>query len=173
MTAVCYAACGVALVSAVLVVTGRHAMHALLHLILMLLAVALAFFTLGAPFAAAIQVIVYAGAIMVLFVFVVMMLNLATAEHRERQWTPPRAWAIPLALAAALLTLSGYALSFRWSETFAAMPVAPRAVGIALYREYLLGVEIVSLLLVAGLVAAFHIAPRPRAQRAEEEPGSG
>ena len=62
-----------------LAITQRHAVHALLYLIVSLLAVAADFFALGAPFVAALEVIIYAGAIMVLFVFVVMMLNLA--EH--------------------------------------------------------------------------------------------
>ena len=70
-------------------------MHALLYLIVSLLAVALVFFTLGAPFVAALEVIIYAGAIMVLFVFVVMMLNLgARAVAREERLAarPPPGW---------------------------------------------------------------------------------
>ena len=55
-------------------------MHALLYLIVSLLAVAVVFYTMGAPFVAALEVIIYAGAIMVLFVFVVMMLNLGEAR---------------------------------------------------------------------------------------------
>ena len=58
---------------------GLNAVHALLYLIVSLLAVAVVFYVLGAPFVAALEVIIYAGAIMVLFVFVVMMLNLG--EH--------------------------------------------------------------------------------------------
>ena len=61
---------------------GSNAVHALLYLVVSLLAVAVVFFTLGAPFVAALEVIIYAGAIMVLFVFVVMMLNLGDARHR-------------------------------------------------------------------------------------------
>ena len=65
-------------------------MHALLYLVVSLLSVALIFFMLGAPFAAALEVIVYAGAIMVLFVFVVMMLNLGPqTAAQERQWLDP------------------------------------------------------------------------------------
>ena len=80
---------------------GHHAMnavHALLYLIVSLLAVAMVFFTLGAPFVAALEVIIYAGAIMVLFVFVVMMLNLG--EHADRDGTSvaePRIWIGPVA----------------------------------------------------------------------------
>ena len=60
----------------VMMITRLNAVHALLYLIVSLLAVAVVFYTLGAPFVAALEVIIYAGAIMVLFVFVVMMLNL-------------------------------------------------------------------------------------------------
>jgi len=73
----------VAIVSTVRVVTNANPVHALLSLIVSLLAVAGMFLTIGAPFAAALEVIVYAGAIMVLFVFVVMMLNLG--QHTVKQ----------------------------------------------------------------------------------------
>ena len=74
-----YLAAGVAVASTVMVITGTNPVHALLNLIVSLLAVACTFFALGAPFAGALEIIVYAGAIMVLFVFVVMMLNLGPA----------------------------------------------------------------------------------------------
>ena len=165
MTVVCYAGCAVAIVCALLVVSARNAMHALLYLILMLLALALVFFTLGAPFAAVLQVVIYAGAIMVLFVFVVMMLNIAEpGERRERLWLVNALGVIPLGLAATLLALTLFALSSLWSEGLAMSVVGPKQVGLSLYREYVLGIEIVSLLLLAGLVAAFHLAPVPRSE---------
>ena len=71
-----YIAATVALFSTVFALTRSNAAHALIYLIVSLLAVAVIFFLLGAPFAAALEVIVYAGAIMVLFIFVVMLLNI-------------------------------------------------------------------------------------------------
>ena len=71
-----YIAAIVSVVSTTLVVTRSNATHALIYLIVSLLAVAVVFYLMGAPFAAALEIVVYAGAIMVLFVFVVMMLNL-------------------------------------------------------------------------------------------------
>ena len=65
----------VAIISTLMVITRTNAVHALLYLIVSLLSVALVFFLLGAPFVAALEVIIYAGAIMVLFIFVIMMLN--------------------------------------------------------------------------------------------------
>ena len=163
MTAVCYGACAIALVSALMVITQRNAMHALLSLILMLLALGLVFFTLGAPFVAALQVAIYAGAVMVLFVFVVMMLNLGqTGERRKRRWLGAVVWAAPALLAAALLALSGYALSGAGGASTAGVVVTPKQVGLSLYRDYLIAVELASLLLVAGLVGAFHLAPPTR-----------
>ena len=97
MTIVFYIAGAVAIVSTVLMITRLNAVHALLYLIVSLLAVAVVFYTLGAPFVAALEVIIYAGAIMVLFVFVVMMLNLgeeaarsgASTGSSHRMWTGP------------------------------------------------------------------------------------
>ena len=74
-----YIAALIAVFSTVMTITNLNPVHALLYLIVSLLSVAVIFFTLGAPFAALLEVIVYAGAIMVLFVFVVMMLNLGQA----------------------------------------------------------------------------------------------
>jgi NADH-quinone oxidoreductase subunit J len=72
-----YLASIVAVIATLLAITRRHAVHALLYLVVSLLAVAVVFYVLGAVFVAALEVMVYAGAIMVLFVFVVMMLNVA------------------------------------------------------------------------------------------------
>src|SRR5246127_5806443 len=93
-----------AIVATLLAITQRHAVHALLYLIVSLLAVAVDFYALGAPFVAALEIMIYAGAIMVLFVFVVMMLNVA--EHTmevEREWLKPRDWLGPSALSLILL----------------------------------------------------------------------
>ena len=79
-----YIAAIVAIVSTVLTITRLNAVHALLYLIVSLLAVAVVFYTMGAPFVAALEVIIYAGAIMVLFVFVVMMLNLGKRAAMSR-----------------------------------------------------------------------------------------
>ena len=69
----------VAVLATIGVITGTSPVHAVVYLIVSLIAVALVFFALGAPFAGALEIIVYAGAIMVLFVFVVLMLNLLIA----------------------------------------------------------------------------------------------
>ncbi len=94
-----YAAASVSLVATTLVVTRLDASHALIYLIVSLLAIAVIFFLLGAPFAAALEVVIYAGAIMVLFVFVVMMLNQGRrGVDQERVFLSPRMWIGPAAL---------------------------------------------------------------------------
>src|ERR1700757_2631928 len=93
-----------AIIATVLAITQRHAVHALLYLIVSLLAVAVDFYALGASFVAALEIMIYAGAIMVLFVFVVMMLNVADhAMEVEREWLKPRNWIGPAILAFMLL----------------------------------------------------------------------
>lgn len=160
-----YLAATVAIVATVLVVTRANAVHALLYLVVSLLGVALVFFDLDAPFAAALEIIVYAGAIMILFVFVVMMLNMGDANGaQERQWLRASAWSGPAALSLVLLIELLYMLAAGGPLPGGVHAVGPRAVGIALYGPYLLAVELASFLLLAGLVGAYHLG---RSQRGE------
>jgi NADH-quinone oxidoreductase subunit J len=166
MSAAFYIAAAVAIVATVLVITRTRAVHALLYLVVSLLAIALCFYTLGAPFAAALQVIVYAGAIMVLFVFAVMTLNLGeAAAEQERAWLSPRVWWGPAALAAVLLAEMGYVLIAAPPGGASTTVVPPRAVGASLYGPYLLAVELASFLLLAALVGAYHLGSRAGARR--------
>jgi NADH-quinone oxidoreductase subunit J len=134
-----------------------------LYFIVSLLAVAVIFYVLGAPMAAALEVIVYAGAIMVLFVFVVMMLNVGSeAARQERSWLAPRAWAGPALLSAVLLAEVVWVLTGAAGPETAGPSLSPAAVGEALFGPYLLGVELASMLLLAGLVGAYHLGRRDR-----------
>src|SRR5258708_32917715 len=110
MIALLYLAGIVAVIATLLAITERHAVHALLYLVVSLLAVAVDFYVLGAVFVAALEVMIYAGALMVLFVFVGIMLNVA--EHTmevEREWLGPRNWDGPSVFA--LILLAGLAHS--------------------------------------------------------------
>jgi len=158
-----YLSAAVAILATLMVITRAHAMHALLYMILSLLAVALIFYTLGAPFVAALEVIVYAGAIMVLFIFAIMVLNQgAQAVNLERRWLASSGWTGPAVLAAVLLAEVVYLLAAASAPTPATpgTPVEPRAVGAALFTTYLIGVELASILLLAGLVGAYHLGRR-------------
>ncbi len=148
----------VAIISTFMVIVKRNAVHALLYLIVSLMAVALIFFALGAPFAAALEVIIYAGAIMVLFIFAIMMLNLGpTATEQERNWLTFDIWVGPTILCVILAVEMIYLFFLGNTRPSGMTEVAPKAVGIALFGPYALGVEIASMLLLAGLVGAYHL----------------
>jgi NADH-quinone oxidoreductase subunit J len=153
-----YISAVIAVVATVLVITRTNAVHALLYLIVSLLSVALIFFLLGAPFVAALEVIIYAGAIMVLFVFVIMMLNLGgEAVKQEVQWLKPNIWKGPAVLCAVLAAELVYFFAAEHARISAAGVVEPKKVGAALLGPYVLGVELASMLLLAGLVGAYHL----------------
>jgi NADH-quinone oxidoreductase subunit J len=148
----------VAVLATVMMITRPSAVHALLYLTVSLLAAALVFFVLGAPFAAALEVIIYAGAIMVLFVFVIMMLNIGEAAAAlESTWLKPSTWIGPSVLALLLAVELGALAASGGLAHQAGIVVTPQAVGIAMVGPYMLAVEIASFLLLAGLVAAFHL----------------
>jgi NADH-quinone oxidoreductase subunit J len=155
-----YIAGAVAVISTVLMLTRLNVVHALLYLIVSLLSAAVVFYVLGAPFVAALEVIVYAGAIMVLFVFLVMMLNLGGhAVDTEKQWLTPGIWIGPALLAAVLIVEVVYLVRGA-TAGLGTGAVEPKAVGIALFGPYLIGVELASMLLLAGLVGAYHLSYR-------------
>ena len=168
MTIVFYVAAAVAVFSTVMMITRLHAVHALLYLIVSLLAVAIVFYTLGAPFVAALEVIVYAGAIMVLFVFVVMLLNLGErAARAERALLKPSMWIGPLALAAILIAEFIYLSIASSGAGYGIEAIGPRRVGMSLFGPYLIGVELASMLLLGGLVGAYHLGWRKSAPKPE------
>ena len=108
-------------------------MHALLYLIVSLLAVAMIFFVLGAPFVAALEVIIYAGAIMVLFIFVIMMLNLGGAHAKEEALLlTPGIWKGPAILCVILAAELIYMFTMDHARISAITEITPKQVGIAL-----------------------------------------
>lgn len=172
-----YALAAVAIFASLRVVTQSNPVHAILSMIVSLLSVAGIFFILGAPFAGALEIIVYAGAILVLFVFVIMMLNLGMAnEAREKSWLSSKVWAVPtgLAVVIALVLYSmiglGGASNGQIDAHQLAAQVAPavigtgtvsaKAVGISLFTQYLMLVEVAALILLGALVAAYHLGKR-------------
>ncbi len=153
-----YVSAVIAILATLMVISNHNPMHALLNLIISLVAVAIIFFTFGASFAGAMQVIVYAGAIMVLFVFVVMMLNLGSAQKQEREWLRPSIWIVPALLSALLLSVLFYAISLRPdSAAIVGAEITAKQVGVQLFGPYVLAVELASILLLAGLVTAYHL----------------
>ena len=163
MTVVFDVAGVVAIAATLLMLTSTHAVHALLYLIVSLLAVAVVFYDLGAPFVAALEVIIYAGAIMVLFVFVVMLLNLGEeASRAERRLLTPAMWIGPSLLAAILLAEFAWLLAHGSAPPAALANIGPADVGMALFGRYSIGVELASMLLLGGLVGAYHLGWKER-----------
>lgn len=153
----------VAVLSALMVLTRKNAVHALLYLVVFFFSVAILFYLAGAPFVAAMEIIIYAGAIVTLFVFVVMMLNLpSTAGGAEKSWMKPSSWMLPVALTLVLLAeflmvVLEPPLSYG-KATF----IGPRAVGHALITQYMLAVELTGMLLMAGIIGAYHLGKRKK-----------
>lgn len=154
-----YIAAGIAILSTLRVITHTHAVHALLYMIVSLFAVAVIFFIFGAPFPAALEIIIYAGAIMVLFIFVAIMLDLGKKESRkqEKKWLSSKAWIGPGILCLILLGEVIYVLEIAQPVYAGLAPMDPKQVGIALYTKYLLGVELTAMLLMSAIVGAYHI----------------
>lgn len=161
MNALFYISAIVAVISTLLVITRANAVHALLYLIVSLLSISLIFYLFGAPLAAILEVIIYAGAIVVLFVFVVMMLNMGPQTLvQEQQWVRRRVWLGPSILGAILLAELIYITMAGGGHTTTARVIGIKAVGLTLFGSYLLGVELASLLLLAGLIGAYHLGRR-------------
>jgi NADH-quinone oxidoreductase subunit J len=137
--------------------------HALLYLVVSFLAVAVIFFMLGAPFVAALEVIVYAGAIVVLIIFVIMMLNLKEESvEQERKWFSKNIWVGPGILALILLGELVYILVTSEQVLLNNAVVDSKTVGMSLYGPYIIGVELCGLLLMAGIVGAYHLGRQRR-----------
>lgn len=161
MEAVFYVTAAIATLATFMTITRLNPVHALLYLVVSLLAVAVVFYILGAPFIAALEVIIYAGAVMVLFIFVVMMLNLGKKTiGLERQWLRPGMWVGPAILAAILVGEVALLLAHSSGARLAGEAVGPKQVAMALYQPYLIGVELASFLLMGGLVGAYHLGVR-------------
>jgi NADH-quinone oxidoreductase subunit J len=153
-----YISSGIAIVATIMVITRYNLIHALLYLVVSFLAVALVFFVLGAPFVAALEVIVYAGAIVVLIIFVIMMLNLKEeAVEEERHWLTRDVFIGPAILSVLLLAELVYIIVQGDTGQIATKAIDAKAVGLSLYGPYVIGVELSGILLMAGIVGAYHL----------------
>jgi NADH-quinone oxidoreductase subunit J len=153
----------IALVTTALAITRANPVHALLWFVVSILAMAVIFFGLGAAFAAALEVIVYAGAIVVLFLFVVMMLSLdRAAALREKIFIARPVWIVPVIFVGLFGAAIGAAMFRMNLSVMAGRAVLPREVALKLFSGDLPAVELASLLLLAGLVTAFHLGREDR-----------
>ena len=155
-----YALAAVAIFASLRVVILANPVHAILSMIVSLLAISGIFFVLGAPFAGALEIVVYAGAIMVLFVFVIMMLNLGMSnDEREERWLDAKTWAVPtgLTIIIAVVLYAMIGLNHDDAAMIGGTTISAKAVGTVLFTKYIMLIEVAALLLLAALVAAYHL----------------
>lgn len=150
-----------ALVSALVVVTHRNPVYSTMSLVVTLVSLAALFVLLGAPFIAVLQVLIYTGAILVLFLFVIMLLNIGREETGASSWLSK----VPALAAAVIFGAMVAAFSWRAFRDDALAPlteefVSLRRLSAALFDQYLLVFELVGLLLLVAVIAATVLARR-------------
>lgn len=163
----------VSLAAAVGVITSREPVHSALFLLVHFVSLAVMYIMLDAQFLAAIQVVVYAGGIVILILFVIMLIGSNPLEEppaAERTWGP----FIGLGLGIVMLATMSYSLMLAYGGA-PATPAAleggqPYAVGMTLYTQYILPVELVAVLLLVALLGALLIARQPKGSSQLSEP---
>lgn len=157
-----YMLSGIAVVSGILVITCKNPVHSAISLIFTLLSLAGLYLMLYAPFVAGVQIILYAGGIMVLFLFVIMLVNLER-NRKEEQFN--RQWLIGIIAALSLAALVAYVYTKGQSvfpEHVVQLPetLNTQQIAIGLYQNYMLPFEIASLLLLVAIVGAVVMAKK-------------
>lgn len=157
----------ITVMSAMLMVASRNLVHSVVYMVISFVAIGALFVQLQAEFVAAVQILVYAGGIVVLFLFVVMLVNVGevnSIEYLHQQWLPAAL------LALALMAELGFLL---WGNA-AALDSAPEraqavlsgsggnteSLGMLLYTDYLFPFEVASLLLLVAMIGAIYLARR-------------
>ena len=153
-----------ALAAAIAAVTRPSPVHALLLLLAALIALGVAFFALAAPFAGAIQLLIYAGAIVAVFVFVVMTVDAGPEARAAERETMRGTWRVPAAVA--LLAVLPVLVGLGGAETapVTPAPVTAQALGLTMFGSWAVATELVSLLLIAGMIGV-RVLSRRRARR--------
>jgi NADH-quinone oxidoreductase subunit J len=158
----------IAIASAIMMLVQRNAVHAALYLILNFFCLAVFFLVLGAELLFAVQIVVYAGAIMVLFLFVIMLLgvdqNVPLIERIRGQRPLAIALGVGIAIEIVAAVRAGIGFAARAPGGFEAVNRGgnPRALGTLLFRSYFLPFEITSILLIVASIAAVVLAQRRR-----------
>jgi NADH-quinone oxidoreductase subunit J len=161
MVALFYIFAALAVLAAISVVAHRTPVYSALSLIVVLCSLAVVYLLLGAEFIAVIQVIVYAGAIMVLFVFVIMLLN-AGREMPSQRSRIARWLGAPLVAAFLLEVLLAVWKQFPSASTrsAASLDAGPAAIGHLLFRNYVLPFEVTSILILVAILGAVVLAKK-------------
>jgi NADH-quinone oxidoreductase subunit J len=156
---------GLAVLSALGMLLSRNALYSALYLIINFITVAVMYLTLHAPFIAIVQITVYTGAIMVLFVFVIMLLGAEQIGSRH-----PQRWFLPLAISMGVVLLieTVYIVFYQRNLSPEAVKIAeqfgsPKAIGELLFNQYLLPFEATSILLLVAMIGAIVLTKRVEA----------
>ncbi|MDE0956998.1 MAG: NADH-quinone oxidoreductase subunit J [Planctomycetota bacterium] len=174
----------VATVSSLLVVTRRNPIYSAMFLIVMFAAVSVIFMLLDATFLGFMQLLVYAGAIMVLYLFVIMLINPREGDLPEESGVTEKSFAAGIALL--IFSLLSFAISHSNEverlSSLGPIPLIPevsashgtiRAFGLELFQKHLLVFELTSVLVLVGIIGAVHLASRGRKDRSTASSGAG
>ena len=155
------------IISTGIAITRRNMVHVVVYLIFSFFGTAMLFYLFGAPLLAVLQVIIYAGAIMVLFLFIIMMLKVESPEafmFPLRQWVPAAALCGASAVLGLLLLISEPQLGKPMETAIA----APSDFGYYLFKWHWLSIELVSILLLIALVGALHLGRETKPEQFKE-----
>ena|ERR1039457_3338290 len=153
-----YILAAVTVIATLFAITEKHAVHAIIYLVTSFFSLAVIFFLLGAPVVAVFEVIIYAGAIMVLFLFVIMMLDLG---HPEKAGRPEnRDWWPALLLCGVTLGAVLTMVISRSADASIGASFGVRDFAVTLFRKYGIAVEVISMQLLFALVGALYLGRR-------------
>lgn len=167
-TIIFYILAGVIVVATAVAITRRNLVHAVIYLIFSFFGTAMLFYLFGAPLLAALEVIIYAGAIMVLFLFIIMMIKVDSLEELMfplSQWLPAAGFGLIYLIVGFLmiLTTPGTEIHLR---LFLA---TPKELALYVFQRDWFSIEIVSLLLLVALIGALHLGKSKGKSQAEDE----
>jgi NADH-quinone oxidoreductase subunit J len=154
-----YVLAAIILITTGIAITRRNLVHAVVYLVFSFFGSAMMFYLFGAPLLAVLEVIIYAGAIMILFLFIIMMVNVEASQERM---FPIQQW-LPIAMIGILYLIIGAIIVTSAPGTDVTLEIAlaePKAFGEYLFQRHWLSIEIVSLLLLVALVGALHLGRR-------------
>jgi NADH-quinone oxidoreductase subunit J len=163
-----YVVAAVIVASTAVAITRRNLVHAVIYLIFSFFGTALLFYLLGAPLLAVLEVIIYAGAIMVLFLFILMMIKMDS--HQELMF-PLSQW-LPAALFGLIYVGVGFFMVATTPGTEVALKMVlatPREFALYVFQRQWFSIEIVSLLLLVALMGALHLGKEEEKSKPEDE----
>jgi NADH-quinone oxidoreductase subunit J len=145
----------VTVIGTVMAITEKHPVHAIVYLVTSFFSLAMIFFLLSAPLIAMFEVIIYAGAVMVLFMFVIMMLDLGRPSEAGRPGM--RQWVLPMVLGGIILVSIGVVAASRFNAPGTPGVISITDFSVTLFRKYGVAIEIISMQLLFAVVGALYL----------------